>query len=198
MRTARLVVAMLASGLVAQAGAAIAQPNAGVAEPDRLLTPDDQNSRNMSTVAEAPLSDLNLMRQKIPPILLAAVADPYAPLGRLNCRTLSAEIDRLYVALGRDFDDPPPPKDGSVDHMTRPSGEGLKLMHSAAQFFIPYDGFLRTLSGAQKHDQHVLDAINAGNARRAYLKGLGEARNCPAPATPRGHGQDATTTVQPW
>ncbi len=166
--------------------------------PTRLMTPQDDTSQSVSSVAQSPLNDLNLLRQKIPTILLTAILDPYAPLPRLTCRTLTAEINDLYVALGRDFDDPSPLKDRSVRGMAAPGGEGLKLMHSAAQIFIPYDGFVRTLSGAQKHDDHVMAAINAGNARRAYLKGLGEARNCPTPAAPRGHGRGALAPAQFW
>jgi len=150
-----------------------------------MLSPQDNSSRNVTSVAESPLSDLNVIHQKIPPILQDAVANPYAPLKRVTCRTLTAEINRLYGALGRDFDDPLPPKDPNVTHS---GGTGLRLMHNAAQWLIPYDGFIRTLSGAQRRDQRVLDAINAGDTRRAYLKGLGEARRCPAPASPSGHG----------
>ncbi len=49
---------------------------------------------------------------------------------------------------------------------------------------LPYGGFVRTLSGAQRHDQLVIEAIVAGSVRRGYLKGLGESRRCPRPATP--------------
>ena len=184
MRHAARAAALAAVPFVLIAGPSVSQ----TAPPDQILSPQEHGSRNMVSVAEAPLGDLNLMRQKIPPILLAAINDPYAPLGRLTCRTLSAEIGRLYEALGRDFDDPPPPTDPS---MTRPSGTGLRLMHSGIQSLIPYDGFVRLLSGAQKHDQLVMNAINAGDARRAYLKGLGESRRCPAPASPHGHGRGA-------
>ena len=168
------------------------------APPDRLMTPQEDTAKNMTSVAESPLNDLNLKSQKIPPILLAAMNDPYAPLDRLNCRSIGAEIDRLYAALGRDFDDPAPPKDTSVKGATKPGGDGLKLMHSAAQMFIPYDGVVRTLSGAQKRDEKVMAAINAGDARRAYLKGLGESRNCPAPAAPRGHGRRDPARAPVW
>jgi len=179
--------ALLAGPGGAQTSSAAQTSPAEAASPaNRILTPLDDSSRNVKSVAESPLSDLNLVRQKIPPILQRAVDDPYAPVGRLNCRVLGAEIMNLYEALGRDFDDPPTPSNANV---ARSSGPGLRLMHNAAQWLIPYDGFVRTLSGAQRRDQRVLDAINAGDARRAYLKGLGEARGCPAPASPAGHGR---------
>ena len=186
--------------LVSLLAASAYGPPAAFAEADQgqLVTPGEDTTKGVSSTAETPLNDLNLRRQHIPPILRAAMADPYAPLGRLTCRTLADEISRLYVALGRDFDDPPPPKDESAKGMTRPGGEGLKLAHSAVQMLIPYDGFVRTLSGAQKRDELVLSAINAGNARRAYLKGLGEARGCPNPASPLGHGRASAQPTQFW
>ena len=200
MRLARLVTALAAATLLCVAGQAWSQPKTPVpsSTDDRLMTPQEDTSQSVSTVAQLPLNDLNLVRQKIPIILLTAVNDPYAPLDRLNCKTIAAEVGRLYVALGRDYDDPQPPKDRTVKGMTRPGGDGLKIIHSAAQIFIPYDGFVRTLSGAQKHDEHVMEAISAGNARRAYLKGLGESRNCPAPAAPHGHGREDLARAQFW
>ena len=168
------------------AGPSAGQTAASTPAPQQqILAPQDNSARSVGSVAESPLSDLNLVHQTIPPILQQAVANPYAPLKRVSCRALTVEIDRLYGALGRDFDDPLPPKDSNVTHA---GGAGLRLMHNAAQWLIPYDGFVRTLSGAQRRDQRVLDAINAGNTRRGYLKGLGEARRCPAPASPSGHG----------
>jgi hypothetical protein len=53
------------------------------------------------------------------------------------------------------------------------------------QTYIPFDNYIRLLSGANRHDAHVLAAIQAGAIRRAYLKGLGEVRGCPSPAIPR-------------
>ena len=47
---------------------------------------------------------------------------------------------------------------------------------------IPFRGVVRKLSGAESHDRLVQSAIIAGNVRRAYLKGLGEARGCMPPA----------------
>jgi hypothetical protein len=49
---------------------------------------------------------------------------------------------------------------------------------------IPFRGWVRKLSGAEKHERLVRDAITAGAVRRAYLKGLGEAKGCMPPATP--------------
>jgi len=40
------------------------------------------------------------------------------------------------------------------------------------------------MSGAEHYSREVAAAIAAGTVRRAYLKGLGDARGCAAPAAP--------------
>ena len=49
-------------------------------------------------------------------------------------------------------------------------------------------GWVRKLSGAERHDRLVQTAITSGHVRRAYLKGLGESRGCNPPATPQHLG----------
>jgi len=45
--------------------------------------------------------------------------------------------------------------------------------------------WIRKLSGAERRDREVQEAIAAGIARRTYLKGVGEARGCKPPAALR-------------
>lgn len=159
-------------------------PNAaqiGAPPSPQLVTPGQEGSTSVTTAAEAPLHELNLVGQKIPPVLLAAMADPYARLTPMNCRALASAIDDLTVALGPDFDTPPPGSPGA----TESRGLGLKLMNSGVGSLLPFHGFIGYLTGANKRDEKVLRALAAGSARRAYLKGLGESRRCPEPATPR-------------
>lgn len=159
-------------------------PNAaqiGAPPTPQLVTPGQEGAKSVTTAAEAPLHEMNLVGQKIPPVLLAAMADPYARLAPTNCRTLSTAIDDLTVALGPDFDAAPPGPPGA----TESGGLGLKLMNSAAGSLLPFHGFVGYLTGANKRDEKVMRALAAGSARRAYLKGLGEARRCPEPASPR-------------
>jgi hypothetical protein len=151
----------------------------------QLVTPAQEGSKSVTTAAEAPLHEMNLVRQSIPPVLLAALADPYAYPSPLTCDTIISAVDELDVALGPDFDNRAPKKKKSI---TGSGGVGLSLMNSAAGNLLPFHGYVGTLSGASKHDALVISALNAGNAQRAYLKGLGEARSCPAPAAPHHIG----------
>ncbi|HWE98781.1 MAG TPA: hypothetical protein VG248_03200 [Caulobacteraceae bacterium] len=148
----------------------------------QIQTPDRAATANIPSAATAPLHDLNLTRQAIPPVLLQAISNPYDPPQPRSCREISHQVAALEVALGADFDEPDTPLAPSL---TKKSGRvALTLLHGASQMLLPYSGFIRTLSGAQRHDQLVIEAITAGSARRAYLKGIGEGLRCRPPAAP--------------
>jgi hypothetical protein len=167
-------------------------PPPGAAPPasadDRLLTPDQQGRQGIvKGVAQQPFRDFNLIRSRIPPALLEAIADPYAKPQPGTCESIAYQVKRLNIALGPDLDEP-----ASTEHpgvLTRTEGlarnAALDAMRSEEQSQIPFDGFIRFLSGAARHDRHVVAAIQAGAIRRAYLKGLGEAHACMPPSTPR-------------
>lgn len=153
---------------------------------DRLLTPEQQGHQGMRSVVEQPFRDFGLVRTKIPPVLLAAIADPYARPEPATCDGIAAEMTRLNIALGPDLDEPVSTEHPGV--LTRGEGAAktaaLDAMRSEEQSNIPFDGFIRLLSGAARHDRLVMAAIQAGAIRRGYLKGLGEMRECLPPDVP--------------
>ena len=163
----------------------------------RLLTPDQQGSKDLTSAASAPLHDLNLTRQTIPPVLMAALADPYAAPPAYDCATLASSVDALTEAMGPDYDNP---ADQHGKGVADARGLGLTLVHGAAASLLPYDGFIKTLSGASAHDHLVMRALAAGGARRAYLKGLGEDRQCGGVASPRHQAVPAAAVKDnnPW
>jgi hypothetical protein len=155
---------------------------------ERLLTPEQEGRQGvMKGVAAQPFRDFNLVRSHIPPVLIEAIADPYARPQPATCDGIIAQMTRLNLALGPDLDEPVSTEHPGV--LTR--GEGfakvaaLDAMRSEEQSYIPFDGFIRVLSGADRHDHYVMAAIQAGAIRRGYLKGLGEMRQCLPPAVPR-------------
>ena len=156
----------------------------------QLQTPDRSGTANLPNAAAAPLHDLNILRQGIPPVLTRAVFDPYAPPIPESCAGIVASVRELDIALGADFNERGTPQSPSL---TRNSGSiALALVHGASSMLLPYSGLVRTVTGAQHHDQLIIEAITAGSVRRGYLKGLGEAHQCPAPATPT-HRPDGST-----
>ncbi|WP_334162826.1 hypothetical protein [Phenylobacterium sp.] len=145
----------------------------------KVQTRKEATSENMTGAVSAPLRDLNVLRSKIPEVLLRALADPYERPPNARCQTLIALVQPLDQALGADLDQPAA---GEDDLLTRETAYGA--VASVASDAIPFRGWVRKLTGAERHDALVQAAITAGGVRRAYLKGLGEARGCKPPATP--------------
>ncbi len=50
---------------------------------------------------------------------------------------------------------------------------------------IPFRGWVRKLTGAERVERRVQAAVTAGTIRRAYLKGIAQAAGCAPPAGPR-------------
>lgn len=175
---------LLACGTAAAAPApAKAPPPAPPASmPDPVRTSDQLKRESVEGAAMTPLRDLNVVRSKVPPVLLAALADPYArPPRGWKCPQLIALIQPLDAALGDDLDLLPAEDE---DLMDRSRGIALGTSVDIAMSAIPFHGWIRKLSGAERHDRFVQSAILAGDVRRAYLKGLGEAKGCNPPGTP--------------
>jgi hypothetical protein len=150
--------------------------------PERVQTTSQAEHENIEGAVTAPLRDFNLMRTKIPQVLLEAMSDPYyRPPGKLSCEDLANLLQPVNDALGPDIDEVPPPKPGMVQ---KTPGAAYGLVASAATGAVPFHSWVRKLSGAERHDSYVQQAITAGAVRRAYLKGLGEAKNCPPPVVP--------------
>ncbi|ATQ45015.1 hypothetical protein [Caulobacter mirabilis] len=177
MRTTPIILLSLALG----ACATTSPPPSG-----RIQTTDEVNRSGVVGAASAPMRDLNLLRTKIPTVLLDALDDPYARPQPATCRELIALLEPLNEALGADIDEPPSPDGRDLIDKGRDvaSDTAFGMMAGAAQDLIPLRGWVRKLTGAEQHDRLVRAAITAGGIRRGYLKGLGESRGCNPPATP--------------
>jgi hypothetical protein len=136
--------------------------------------------KNVRDAATTPLSDLNVVRADIPPVLAAAQKAPYSAPADKSCGALTADVQALDAALGADLDTPATGSNPSL--IERGANDALR---SAAEGVIPFRGWVRKLSGAERYSRDVAAAIAAGTIRRAYLKGLGAAAGCAAPAAPR-------------
>jgi hypothetical protein len=167
--------------------AATADGATGKAADQRMLSPEQEGRQGMvKGVLVQPFRDFGLIESKIPGVLIEAMADPYARVTPGTCEAFAAQIHRLDSALGPDADAPVATEHPS--QMKRGEGQArdasLDAMRGAEQSYIPFDGAIRIVSGADRHDHKVLAAIKAGAMRRSYLKGLGEALGCGSPASP--------------
>ena len=145
---------------------------------------DDETG--FSEAAATPLTDLNLVRDEIPSILLAAQAAPYAVPENLSCDTLAGEVRQLDALLGADLDIPATKENPGVIERGTDAAENLavRTVRGAAEGLVPYRSWIRKLSGAEEHYERAVAAVAAGTIRRAYLKGLGQAAACKPPAAP--------------
>lgn len=168
---------LLSAAALALAGCTTTRPDGS----PKVETTQEANRENLQGVAKAPLRDLNVLRTKIPDVLLQAMADPYERPASGRCPQLIALLKPLDDALGADLDTPSVDADDLLD---KGRNTALGVMAGAASDVIPFRGWVRKLTGAEQHDHLVQAAIVAGAVRRGYLKGLGEAKGCNPPATP--------------
>jgi hypothetical protein len=153
----------------------------------RMHASNEDRNNDWGDAVTAPLTDLNLRRQEIPPILKEAVTKPYDLTGLEHCEDIAREVIELDALLGEDFDEPPAPPDQRTNtekgkDMANHAAVGA--MRNAARSIIPFRGLVRQVTGAERHQKEVDTAIQAGKVRRAYLKGVGMNKNCAPPAAP--------------
>ena len=137
----------------------------------------------LAQAAGTPLSDLNLVRAEIPAVLSAAQKAPYGTPPDRSCEALATDVAALDGALGADLDAPATHADAGL--VERGGEAATDVVRGAAEGVLPFRGWIRKLSSAERYAKEVVAAIAAGSIRRAYLKGLGQAAGYSAPAAPR-------------
>jgi hypothetical protein len=173
MRSATLSVV---SALALLSAPAFAGEQSKSQEPDKAQAPDKPvTNRDVGAkeVVETPVTDLNIKKDQIPLLLVAAEQRPYTLSGLGTCQRLAAAIGELDAVLGDDVD--------------LPQSEGSRVSpgrvaQSVVGSFIPFRGVIREVSGANAHDREMQGAIIAGVARRSFLKGIGQGKGCRYPA----------------
>lgn len=134
----------------------------------------------IGNVATTPLSDLNIVKADIPKILEAAQKQPYLVPVDPGCAAISSEIHQLDEVLGADLDAPAAANAPTLlDRGVEAAGDSaVGALQRTAEGLIPFRGWVRKLSGAERYSRHVSAAIAAGSIRRAFLKGIGVSHAC--------------------
>ena len=141
--------------------------------------PDKNTCDMMGDAVTQPLSDLNLKKKGVPPLLLEIKDNPYDIKGIRTCRQIIAEVKRLDEVMGDDFDR----IEVNSRDKKRKTG-AAEVTRGLISSLIPFRALIREVSGARSSDNEYREAIYAGVVRRSYLKGLGTARRCRAPGRP--------------
>ncbi|MFN5166650.1 MAG: hypothetical protein ACK5JG_15090, partial [Pseudomonadota bacterium] len=103
-------------------------------------------------------------------------------LGRAAQRADGGVADRGAAALDSPAVDADP---GLVERGSTAVGDAaVGTLRGAAEGVVPLRRWVRALTGAERYAREVSAAIAAGTIRRAFLKGLGQAAGCTAPAAP--------------
>jgi hypothetical protein len=144
----------------------------------------EQTREGLPNAALSPLEDFNLRRTEIPP-LLATIESPYDLSPVLTCEEVEAQLAKLDLVLGPDWDTPNPDERLRTEILADSASDAtLDMLASEARGFIPFRGLIRKATGAESHEKKYNKAFKIGAQQRAYLKGYGLAKGCPPPARP--------------
>jgi len=134
-------------------------------------------------IAATPLRDFNIKPADIPPVLAEAKQKPYAAPFDQSCEGLGRQVAVLDEVLGADLDAESVSDEVSktARAKTAVGNAATGALQKTVEGAIPFRGWVRKLSGAERHSNEVSAAIAAGTARRAFLKGLALGRSCQQP-----------------
>lgn len=135
-----------------------------------------QDQQKIAGAATTPLNDLNLVSAPIPEALSRAQKAPYGAPVEPVCANARTEIQALDEVLGADLDTPA--TDSNPSLIERGGGAVASALQKTAEGVVPFRGWVRKLSGAERYSKQVAAAIAAGTVRRAYLKGVAQAKGC--------------------
>jgi hypothetical protein len=127
------------------------------------------NMQQAGDIAKQPGRDVGIVKTKIPPLLQETVKDPYGLSGLGRCDQIADAVDELTSVLGPDFVAGDPLRQKRKIKVTGDTVAGL---------IVPFRGVVREVSGAASAQRALNRAIDAGMARRGFLRGVYQARGC--------------------
>lgn len=159
---------------------AAALPVALVAQPQKAAEPPatppkETVGSTMADIATQPAQDINVKKKVIPPVLVQAAEDPYSTASARTCPQITSAVANLTAVLGQDFD--------SKEEKARPNRgkQAASVGKAVVQSLIPFRGVIREISGAAGDQRRYDAAVDAGIARRGFLRGTARAKGCKLP-----------------
>jgi hypothetical protein len=135
---------------------------------------------DLQSIVTQPFNDFNLVRTEIPERLQRVVGATYSIPSPLDCNELATELAEFDQMLGPDIEMKPKVSSEPIIGMEAAERTARNAARGAASSWIPFRGFVRELSGAERHARALKEAVLAGMLRRAFLKGLRLKLDCPA------------------
>jgi hypothetical protein len=160
--------------------------SAAPASPTQAQTPDQkaaetapapeswttQARKKSVEIGTQPARDVGVMKREIPPILQKAHEEPYSLKGLKTCKQLAAEVVELNAVLGPDYTVGNEIKENKAGKLAEAGGK------SVINAIIPFRGMVRELTGAAPADRRLNAALDAGYARRGFLRGVHAKQGC--------------------
>ena len=170
-------IAMAACGAaVAMSGAATTQGKAqGSASPPSERSGVSEAGRSAGQIVTQPVRDVGISKVKIPDVLAESTQDPYSVARVKTCRQISTNLTKLNEALGPDFTPGPHDGENRVGKLAQAGGK------TVVNSIIPFRSLIREVSGAAPAQRRYERAIDAGFARRGFLRGVYRTRGCKTP-----------------
>lgn len=166
----------LAVRIAVVAALAGSAPTAGLAQVSGTLGKIEKGASDVGQAAgkaiSQPAQDVGVSKTEIPPLLTQAQADPYGLGGVGTCPALATEITRLNGVLGPDLDAGQAKGEDKSKALADAGGQAV------VSAIVPFRGVVREVSGAASAQRAYNAAVDAGYARRGFLRGVHKARSC--------------------
>jgi len=132
----------------------------------------EKTGRTAGRIGSQPAVDVGAKKTVVPPVLQRAIAAPYGATGTANCGQIRSGIADLSNALGPDFIAGAQTNEDRASKLAEAGGA------TVVNSILPFRGLVREISGAAPAQRRLNAAMDAGYARRGYLRGLARAKGC--------------------
>lgn len=141
-------------------------------------TPDEPGGRwgeakkKAVDIGSQPARDVGMSKREIPPILEKAFDNPYSLQGLKTCKAIAGEITQLNAVLGPDYTIGNEYTENRAGKLAEAGGKTI------INSIIPFRGLVREMTGAAPADRHMNAVVDAGLARRGFLRGVHLRQGC--------------------
>lgn len=169
--TSKFCVMLGAALLLASASGAHAQMKPP-SKPDEPGGRWGEAKKKATEIGSQPARDVGMSKREIPPILEKAFDDPYSLKGLKTCKALASEITNLNAVLGADYVVGNEYTENRAGKLAEAGGKTI------INSIIPFRGLVREVTGAAPADRHMNAVVDAGLARRGFLRGVHLKQGC--------------------
>lgn len=167
----------IAAALMLSPLAFAAQPYQAETQPAPAPAPEKEGkveatAKTAGKIATQPARDVGAVKTKIPPALQKARDAPYSLDGITTCEDIGNAAQELSDVLGPDFAAGNIKKENRTGKLAEAGGKTI------VNALIPFRGLVREISGAGPAQRRLNAAIDAGYARRGFLRGIHQSRGC--------------------